>query len=109
MSPTSRLKRALATLLLHFARAFTVTIAISRDSPDSDVQKAFRKVMLKAHPDKAGGCADAAKKLNAACSSWQDSKKIPGKAGRPGGTATKTDAQAMASITLENPLRRDAS
>ena len=72
MSPASRLKRALVTLLLHFARIYAITVDVSRDSPDADVKKAFRKVMLKAHPDKVGGSVDAAKKLTVAYSSWQD-------------------------------------
>ena len=47
MSPTSRLKRVLVTLLLHFARIYAITVDVSRDSPDTDVKKAFRKVILK--------------------------------------------------------------
>ena len=66
MSPTSRLKRALVILLLHFAHIYTITVDVSRDSPDTDVKKAFRKVILKAHPDKVGGSVDAAKKLTVA-------------------------------------------
>ena len=79
MSPASRLKRALVTLLLHFARIYTVTIAVTRDSPDAAVRSAFRKVILKAHPDKAGGCAHAAQKLNTAYGSWQDAPRTVAK------------------------------
>ena len=56
MSPTSRLKRALVTLLLHFARIYALTVDVSRDSPDTDVKKAFRKVILKVYPDSRGQC-----------------------------------------------------
>ena len=97
MSPTSRLKRALVTLLLHFARIYAITVDVRRDSPDTDVKKAFRTVILKAHPDNVEGSADAAKKLTVAYGDWQDSLKSPGKAGRPTGAAPKTDRESMAS------------
>ena len=66
MSPASRLKRALVTVLFHFAHIYAITADVSRDSPDTDVKKVSRKVILKAHPDKVGGSVDPAKKLTVA-------------------------------------------
>lgn len=67
-------KRLLVTLLLIFARQYQVKLAISRDSCDKDVVKAFRKVCLKAHPDKGGRDGDA-QKLNDAREVWENAKK----------------------------------
>ena len=47
-------KRALVSLLLRFAVAYAAIISINRDSSDAQVLGAFRKVILKVHPDKGG-------------------------------------------------------
>ena len=107
MSPASRLKRALVTLLLHFARIYKVVVDVKRESPDASVRTAFRKVMLKAHPDKAGGCADATQKLNSAYGSWQDATKNCGKAGRPSSTAPETKGQAVVIMTNPSVKRKE--
>ena len=59
MSPTQLLKRALVTILLELARKYCLDLSLSRDSADADVKKAFRKVVVKAHPDKPGGSVAA--------------------------------------------------
>ena len=80
MSPSAHLKRALVKLLLAIARELLVAIRISRDSPNSDVKKAYKKVALKLHPDKnkAPGAEDAFKKLSKAyqCLTNEDSKQM---------------------------------
>ena len=55
MSPGSALKRALISLLLALAHQYDLVLNINRDSPDQQVKSAFRKVVLRAHPDKPGG------------------------------------------------------
>jgi hypothetical protein len=67
-------KRALVTLLVTFARHYQVTLTISRESGDADVVKAFKKVVLKAHPDKGGRAGDASK-LNDVRQVWETAKK----------------------------------
>ena len=67
-------KRLLVTLLLTLARRYHVTLTISRESDDKEVVKAFRKIVLKAHPDKGGSAGDA-QKLNEARGAWEDAKK----------------------------------
>ena len=58
MSPSALLKRALVKLLLAIAWEFAVVLSITRDSPDDHVKKAYRKVILRVHPDKPGGCPE---------------------------------------------------
>ena len=48
-------KRELVKLLKSLASKYKLHLELSRDSSDNDVKKAFRKVSLKAHPDKGGG------------------------------------------------------
>ena len=55
MSPSARFKRALVTLLLELARLYGLTLSLNRDSQDDVVKLGFRRVMLRAHPDKSGG------------------------------------------------------
>ena len=47
-------KRVFVTLLFTLAVTYGVTLAVTRDSPDSAVQTAYRKLLLKVHPDKGG-------------------------------------------------------
>ena len=47
-------KRALVRLLLRLAVAYHVVISVNRDSEDRLVTAAYKKVILKAHPDKGG-------------------------------------------------------
>ena len=51
-------KRALVTLLLRLAAAYHIVIAVNRDSADRAVTDAYKKVILKAHPDKGGRTKD---------------------------------------------------
>eukprot|EP00439_Symbiodinium_sp_Y106_P038402 s8281_g4.t1 len=55
-------KRALESLLLALARQHNVSAMVKRDSSDQDVEKAFRRVVKKAHPDKGGEVAHAQQK-----------------------------------------------
>lgn len=106
MSPASRMKRALVSLLLHLARIYSVTVAVSRDSPDPEVRSAYRRVCLKVHPDKAGGCKDAAVNLNVAYSSWVDATRTPGKAGRPSKPQARTATHSSLSSSSPDAKRR---
>ena len=62
MSSLQLAKRALVTSLLAFARQYVVpSLGISRDPSDPDVEKAFKKIVRKVHPDKGGSVRDAQK------------------------------------------------
>lgn len=78
-------KRALVLLLRSLAAAYGVPIAVTRESADSDVLRACRKVVVKLHPDKGGSLADA-QRLNAAKDEWEQkrrSKQPPGRKPKP--------------------------
>ena len=47
-------KRELVRVLRELAGKHRVAFALSRESPDAGVQKAFRQVSRKVHPDKDG-------------------------------------------------------
>jgi len=70
MSATQLAKRALVVLLLAFARVYHLDLKLNRDSADTDVKKGFRRVIVKAHPDKPGGSEAHTKALNAAWAKW---------------------------------------
>ena len=47
-------KHAFISLLLLLARACHLIVDVNRDPSDPQVQKAYRRVLLKVHPDKGG-------------------------------------------------------
>ena len=46
--------RAFVTVLLLLARQYELALDINRDSPAERLLKAYKKVLLKTHPDKGG-------------------------------------------------------
>jgi curved DNA-binding protein CbpA len=94
MAASTRLlaKRALVTILLELARLYSLTLTVTRESEDKVVEAAYKKLVLKVHPDK-GGCTSAFQKLQAAREKWLDSQKTnPAKGGRPQKTVPETAA-----------------
>ena len=81
LSLAQRAKRALVTLLLALAQAYGLEVSVSRESADADIQKAFRKVARRVHPDKGGSAADT-QRLNAARDAWSAAQRGRGR-GRP--------------------------
>ena len=74
--PTSKLalaKRAFVSVLLELARTYDVPTDVTRDSPDTVLLQAYKKVALKAHPDKGGSDIDQAR-LFAARDRWEEAK-----------------------------------
>ena len=87
--PTSRLlqaKRAFVRVLLSVAAAFRATASVNRDSPDDDLLACYRKVILKAHPDK-GGSKEQFQHLQHAKEAWSSASARSGRAGRPPATS----------------------
>ncbi|CAE7446150.1 unnamed protein product [Symbiodinium microadriaticum] len=74
LSSVQKAKRALVTLLLALARAYGVDTAVSRESADADLQKAFRKLSRHVHPDKGGNPEDA-QRLSAARDVWEAAQR----------------------------------
>ena len=58
VGPVQAAKRAFVRVLLALAVVYNVELLITRDSSDTDVVKAYKKVSLKAHPDKGGKVED---------------------------------------------------
>ena len=60
-SQLSAVTRAFVSVLLALARAYSIAgVDVNRDASTRQLQKAYRKVLLKVHPDKGGlqeGCA----------------------------------------------------
>ena len=52
-------KRALVTLIKAFAIQYQIVVSVSREATDKEVTSAFKKVALKAHPDKGGSADDS--------------------------------------------------
>ena len=92
LSVAEEAKRALVTLLLSLSRAYGVQADVTRESLDAAVEKAFRKVSRKVHPDK-GGSAEDSQKLNAARDAWQAALRGPPRA-RPRPAAAPAGAVA---------------
>ena len=75
-------KRELVKVLKTLAGKYKVKLTLSRDSADREVSAAFKRVSLRAHPDKGGEKADF-QSLSAANDSWQELLKQRGAPGRP--------------------------
>ena len=79
VSPLQAARRAFATVLLQLARAYSVSLAITRDSTDKQLEGAFKRLAVKVHPDK-GGVASDFQQLNNARDTW---KQLAGKQPKP--------------------------
>ena len=51
-------KRQFLQVLREVAAKYHVDVPVSRESPRKEVERAYRKVAAKAHPDKGGAQAD---------------------------------------------------
>ena len=94
LSQHLRAKRALVKVLLAMASAYSVVIRVNRDSDDKDILSAYRRVALKAHPDK-GGDTRAFQQLQSAKDEWDAARSgsggavgRPPRAAAPGGAVT---------------------
>ena len=75
--------RAFVAVLLLLARRYELVLEVNRDSSPERVVKAYRKLLLKTHPDE-GGRKEDAQNLQAAREKWESARKgSSGKAGRP--------------------------
>ena len=96
-------KRALVKVLVTLAAFYSVQVTVSRDSGDEELLKAFKRVSLKAHPDK-GGLLEHAQALNSAKDTWDQERKTERTGGRGrakaepkrGGPADNTQVAAQA-------------
>ena len=74
--PSSKLgvaTRAFVAVLLALGRTYNLVFSVNRDSPEDQLLKAYRKALLKAHPDK-GGRKEDLQKLQAAKEAWDSAR-----------------------------------
>ena len=101
-------KRALVSLLKALAVQYQVLLTLNRESSDTDVSKAFKKIALKAHPDK-GGREEDFKKLNAAREFWDDCKSGETAFQVLASTVTEADALEEAATAAADRKRGQSS
>ena len=69
VGPLQAAKRELVKVLLALASAYNVSVQVNRDSADSAVNAAYKKLALKVHPDK-GGTTEHFQQLQDAKEKW---------------------------------------
>ena len=82
-------RRAFLSLLLRLGRSHAVPLQISRESPDQELLKAYRRISKKVRPDRGGSLAQS-QSLNASKYAWEEARK---KSKCPGRPARRTDDQ----------------
>ena len=93
VSPLQAAKRAFVSILLSLAGVYELILDITRDSEDAAIKKAFRKVSVKAHPDKGGDTADF-QRLTAARDTWlQAAGRAQGASGTQGRSQERDTSQ----------------
>ena len=109
-SPLETAKRALVALLRALGLAFHCQVTVTRDSSEQEVNRAFRKVARKVHPDKPGGNTEEFQKLSAAHDAWTELLRSRGSVGRPpkapGGQA-KAPAEADSALGLTGATKAE--
>ncbi len=63
-------KRAFVKVLLRIASFYRLPVSVNRSSSDEELDRAFRVVARKCHPDK-GGSPDLSKELHSARDEWK--------------------------------------
>ena len=100
VGPVQAAKRAFVRVLLALAVVYNVRLLITRDSSDTDVVKAYKKLSLKAHPDKGGKVEDQ--------QALQEAKQAWEKAASDAVKAAKESHAARLIINHEKAGRSDA-
>ena len=99
-------KRAFVTVLLALAAVYGLVLNITRDSADTELVTAFKRVARKAHPDKGGTVEDSAR-LHASRDAWKDALLGRRKPGRPSSDSTQGDNER--GPRDENGVRQDGA
>ena len=102
-SPVDVAKRALVKLLRGLGQKYKLKLELTRDSSAKDVSKAFKKVSLRAHPDKGGEQVEF-QRLSAANDEWQELLKAKGCVGRPTAEAAAPRRKAATVCALSAPV-----
>ena len=105
-SPVQMAKRAFVVVIRALAVVYSVKLKVTRDSPDQDVENAFRKVAVRAHPDKGGSTTDS-QQLHAARDAWRAARKASVGAGRPRRGGGNTPPPSGAVVAKARAVPRD--
>ena len=76
-------RRLLVAAVKSVARAYRVSVDLTNTPPDAAVRSAYRRVYLRAHPDKEGGSVEHAQRLSGAKTAWEEAQRAA--RGRPEG------------------------
>ena len=115
-SPCDVAKRHFVRLLRTLGKTYEVQVMVNRDSPPQDVNRAYRSVARKAHPDKPGGSTKDFQALSAAHDAWADLQRAERAVGRPPKAhrgegkplCGKPESQgAVVAASLRSPEQRD--
>ena len=88
--------RAFVKVLLALARTYELALQVNRESSAEQLVKAYKKVLLKAHPDK-GGRKEDVQKLQEVKETWEKARKE--KEPRPQGGRPKATTQVGTLVT----------
>ena len=70
-------------IMLAMAKVYRVPVAVNRESPAEELRAAYKRLILKVHPDK-GGRTDHMQRLQEAKGAWGSARRRSGgRAGRP--------------------------
>jgi hypothetical protein len=99
-------KRMFVTLLKSLAVIYSVVLGLTRESTDTQVKAAYKKVSRRAHPDQ-GGEAKHQASLNAARDAWEDALRAS--KGRGGNRTANTNKGKTSTVLLPVHVERHAS
>ena len=99
-------KRMFVTLLKSLAGIYSVVLGLTRESTDTQVKAAYKKVSRRAHPDQ-GGEAKHQAALNAARDSWEDALRASKGRGCIG-TPNKNKGKASTGVCKEVVKKKGA-
>ena len=99
-------KRMFVTLLKSLAVIYSVVLGLTRESTDTQVKAAYKKVSRRAHPDQ-GGEAKHQASLNAARDAWEDALRAS--KGRGGNRTANTNKGKTSTVLLPFHVERHAS
>ena len=99
-------KRMFVTLLKSLAVIYSVVLGLTRESTDTQVKAAYKKVSRRAHPDQ-GGDAKHQASLNAARDAWEDA--VRASKGHGGKRTANTNKGKTSTVLLPVRVERHAS
>jgi hypothetical protein len=76
-------KRSLVSLLRELGQRYGVAVSVTRDSEPQELNRAFRVVARRVHPDKPSGNQADFQRLSALHDAWADLQKASRPRGRP--------------------------